>query len=174
MATSLKARIRTMLPAVLQSGVGIVVTKLGLIYQITMDWSSLSSLIAYDSSAQQIITRSTVDGSFAILTITQVLTASQTQQIKTSAGDVNVSTTDGLIIVNKTVGGATNVNLPLASSKVGPVKVVDWKGDAGTNNITVNVTGTDKFNGNSTSMIIAADRASLVLTPLSDGSGYAY
>lgn len=173
MATTLKARIRTMLPAVLTNGVGIAVTKLGLIYTIATDWSKLSQLVSYNPSAEQLLVQSTIDGSFGLVTITQVLTASQTQQIKTTAGDVNVATTDGLIIVNKAVGAATNVNLPAAASKVGPVKVVDWKGDAGTNNITVNVTGTDKLNGNLTSYIIRANGGSLDFTPLNDGSGYA-
>ena len=174
MATTLKARIRTVLPASLVNGVGIVITKLGLIYTIAIDWSSINPLGSYNPSAQNVLVQSTVDGSFGLVTISQIIASSQTQQIKTAAGDVNVAATDGLIAINKTVGEATAVNLPAASAKIGPVKVSDWKGDAGTNNITVNATGTDKMNGNSTSIIVASDRASLVFTPLDDGSGYAY
>ena len=103
----------------------------------------------------------------------QILTASQTQQIKTTAGDVTVAAADGLIAINKTVGGSTTVSLPASSAKIGPVKIVDWKGDAGTNNITIAVTGSDKLNGNLTSWIIGADGGSVVLTPLSNGTGYA-
>lgn len=101
------------------------------------------------------------------------LTATQTQQIKTSSGSVTVAATDSLIAINKTVGAATTVTLPLAASKTVPVKVSDWKGDAGTNNITINVSGSDKLNGNLTSWTIAGDGASLVFSPLQDGSGYA-
>jgi hypothetical protein len=97
----------------------------------------------------------------------------QTQQIITSGATVTVAAKDSLIAVNKTVGSATTVNLPAASSKVGAVKISDFKGDAGTNNITINVAGTDKLNGNLTSWTIGADGGSVVLTPLSDGSGYA-
>jgi hypothetical protein len=173
MAQTLKARIRSLLPAALVAGVGMVITKAGLIYTIAMDWSSLSILSSYDPSAQQLLVQSTVDDSFGLVTITQVITASQTQQIKEDAGDVNVATTDGLIAINKTVGAATAVNLPAASSKVGPVQVSDFKGDAGTNNITVNRAGSDVFPGALTTWTIAANGAAAIFTPLSDGTGWA-
>lgn len=96
-----------------------------------------------------------------------------TQQKKTTSGSVTVATSDVLIAVNKTVGEATPVTLPLSASKLGAVKVADWKGDSLTNNITVSVSGSDKMNGNQTSAIIKTNGASLVFTPLSDGSGYA-
>jgi hypothetical protein len=102
----------------------------------------------------------------------QVLLSGQTQQIKTTAGNVTVAVSDGLIAVNKSVGAATGVTLPDSSTKVGPVKVGDFKGDAGTNNITVTISGAGKFNGNQSSFTIAGNGASYVFTPLADGSGY--
>jgi hypothetical protein len=97
----------------------------------------------------------------------------QTQQVITAGSTVNVMSVDSLIIINKTVGSATTVNLPPSSSKIGQVKIVDWKGDAYTNNITINAVGSDKLNGNLTSWTIGADGGSIVLTPLINGTGYA-
>lgn len=174
MATTLKARIRAVLPAALVDGAGIAITKLGLLYTIAMDWSGFTQLASYDPSGQQLVVQDTSDGSFGLVTITQIVNASQTQQIKTSSGAVNVAANDGLIAVNKTVGAATTVNLPAANIKIGPVKVADWKGDAGTNHITIICNGTDKLNGNVSSIEIDGDGGSLVFTPLKDGSGYAY
>jgi trimeric autotransporter adhesin len=56
----------------------------------------------------------------------------------TASGAVTVSaTTDYYICINKTVGGATTVNLP-ASPNTGQIFLIkDCKGDAGTNNITI-------------------------------------
>lgn len=95
----------------------------------------------------------------------------QTQQIKTTAGNVAVANTDGIIAINKTVGAATVVTLPLSSAKIGPCLIADFKGDAGTNNITITLSGSDKFPGGLSSWIIAADGGSVFLRPLA-GVGY--
>lgn len=139
----LKLRVRSKLPAALVGRSGIFVVKDGLTYYLDLDFQAIANSLA------------------------------QTQQIITADAVVSVAATDGLIAMNKGSGAATTVNLPLAASKIGPVKISDWKGDAGTNNITVNASGTDKLNGNRTSWTIAADGASVVFTPLNNGSGYA-
>lgn len=61
----------------------------------------------------------------------------------TAAGAVTVLPTDYVILVNKTSGAATTVNLP-SLPKVGRMLVIkDGKGDAATNNITLTpATGT--------------------------------
>jgi hypothetical protein len=73
--------------------------------------------------------------------------------------------------MNRTVGAASNVNLPSSASKIGKVKVSDFKGDSGTNIITVNATGTDKFPGGGTTWQIAGNGASVVFDPI-PGIGY--
>jgi hypothetical protein len=73
--------------------------------------------------------------------------------------------------VNKTVGSATTLTLPPANTMLFPVLIVDWKGDAATNNITINPTGTEKIQGLS-SWIIAGDNGSVFLRPI-PGVGYA-
>jgi hypothetical protein len=173
MATKLKIRTLPRFLSSIFAGTGTAIRKDGLATYIDLNWSLFGRAGSYDPSAQQVLIQSTLDSSFQTATIAQLISASQTQQIKTSAGSVNVAANDGLIILNKTVGAATTVNLPASSNKVGPVKIVDWKGDAGTNNITIALVGSDKLNGNLTTWTIAADGASVVCTPLSDGSGYA-
>jgi len=172
-STRLKLRTIPKFLASIFAGTGTAVRKDGLATYVDLDFASLIALTFYDPSAQQVAVRSTADGSYGTVTVSQLIASSQTQQIKTSAGAVNVAANDGLIAINKTVGAATTVNLPAASSKVGPVKISDWKGDAGTNPITIAVVGSDKLNGNLTSWTIASDGGSVVLTPLNDGSGYA-
>ena len=61
--------------------------------------------------------------------------------VKTSSGNYDVTSSDAVVVVNKTVGAATQVNLP-ASPATGRVLIVkDGKGDAGSNNITVSGNG---------------------------------
>lgn len=65
----------------------------------------------------------------------------QKVRLVTAAGAVTVITTDYVIVVKKTVGAATTVDLP-ASPVTGQTFIIkDGKGDARTNNITIVATG---------------------------------
>jgi hypothetical protein len=58
-------------------------------------------------------------------------------RVVTASGTVNVTSSDGTVIIRKTVGAATSVDL-LASPPTGMIVTIkDGKGDAATNNITV-------------------------------------
>ncbi len=94
------------------------------------------------------------------------------EQHITAAGPASVAANAGIVRVDQTVGAAMTLNLPLSSAKTCPVLISDWKLDAGTNNITINLSGTDKFPGNLTSWKIAADGGSVYLRPI-PGVGYA-
>lgn len=89
----------------------------------------------------------------------------------TAGATANVGAASFTVRVNKTVGGAITLTLPLSIAKTVPVLIADWKGDAGTNNITINPTGTEKIQGRS-SWIIAGDNGSIFLRPI-PGVGYA-
>jgi hypothetical protein len=168
----LKLRSRVKFLASIFNGVGTKVRVDGLAAYIDLDFTQFAQITSFDPTTQSLLAQSSIDGSFSRITLSALIAASQTVQIITGISDVTVAATDGLIIMNRTVGAASNVNLPLASTKSGPVKVSDFKGDSGTNIITVNTTGTDKFPGGGTTWQIAANGASLVFTPI-PGTGYA-
>lgn len=92
-------------------------------------------------------------------------------QTITAAGPATILNNAGIVQVNQTVGAAITLNLPPAASKTCPVLIADWKGDAGTNNITINPNGTEKIQGLS-SWKIAGDNGSIYLRPIA-GVGYA-
>lgn len=57
-------------------------------------------------------------------------------RVVTGAGNIALSSTDYVVVVNKTVGAATPVNCPV--NTLGEAFIVkDGKGDAATNNITI-------------------------------------
>jgi hypothetical protein len=93
------------------------------------------------------------------------------EQHITAAGPVVVGNNTGLVRIDQTVGAPITVTLGLASNKIGPVLIADWKGDAGTNNITIALSGSDKFPGNSTTWTISSDAGSFFFRPIS-GAGY--
>lgn len=100
------------------------------------------------------------------------------QRVHTAAGGVTVTNDDAdIIVVKKTVGAATAVLLPDPSTTRKPVRIVDGKYDAATNNITI--TSADASSSPSTKTImggssytIDSNGGSIKLTPLEDGSGW--
>lgn len=67
----------------------------------------------------------------------------------TSGATYAALTTDVLIVINKTVGSPTTVVLPLSTTKSGLYYIKDGKGDAATNNITIDASGGELFDGQS-------------------------
>jgi hypothetical protein len=168
----LKLKILPRIPANLLGSIAITVVKDGITYTIKPDYSNLVELTSFDPS-QELVLVYNRDGTWAIVPVsTLVNNQAGTTQVITAGASAIIGVNDKLIVVNKTVGSATTITLPLSSLKVGAVRVVDFKGDSGTNNITVNVSGSDKFNGSFTSWKIAGDGGSILLTPIS-GIGYA-
>jgi hypothetical protein len=87
-----------------------------------------------------------------------------------AAGPVAIASNSGIVRVDQAAGAAITLNLPPAANKTCPVLIADWKGDAGTNNITIVPSGTEKIQGQS-SWVIAGDTGSIYLRPLA-GVGY--
>lgn len=96
----------------------------------------------------------------------------ETQRKVTAAGSVTIAADDSdIIVIAKTVGAATAVALPSAADRSKPVRIVDGKYDAATNNITISPDGSETIMGGA-SYVIDSNGASIILTPLADGSGW--
>lgn len=171
MSVSLKLRVVPRFLAAIFDGTGTKVRKDGLATYVDLDFSKLTQLGNFDPSQQRLIAQSTVDGSYGLVTVGQVIAGAQSEQVIT-VGDFVVAANDGTIQVNKTVGAATAGLLPDPLSKVGDVWIVDRKKDSSTNNITLTVAGGRLINGFA-SWVIAGDGAAVTLRPLKDGTGYA-
>lgn len=155
-------------PARFFEGPGIDIVAANGALTIGLNYAEFDALTNFDASAKIIAVYDPATGVWNKISLATLINAGQTTQIIT-AGDVTVANNDGLIVVNKTVGAATTVTLGAASSKIGPVKIVDFKADSGTNNITINAAGSDKFNGNLSTWVIGADGGSVVLHPTTSG-----
>lgn len=79
--------------------------------------------------------------------------AARAVRVITAAGAVTVAVTDDMIILNKTVAATTTVNLPATPGTGFHVTIKDGKGDAGTNNITIDGSGSDAIDGSLTTLI---------------------
>jgi hypothetical protein len=84
-----------------------------------------------------------------------------------------VKTNDTRIFFNKTVGAASYLTFPLASTMAYPFEILvkDRKGDAGTNAITASFTGGQTCDG-LTTIIINNPYGWFKIAPQADGSGW--
>lgn len=99
------------------------------------------------------------------------LTSTKKVRIITTAGPQSALASDDVLIIKQTVGAAFTLNVDW-SARTKPLKVVDGKGDAATNNITiVPATGQSQLAVVNGTYIIDGNGGNVVLTPLPDGTG---
>jgi hypothetical protein len=101
------------------------------------------------------------------LLLASAIPPAQVQDI-TTVGPVLILAGTGVVRVQN-VGAPVVLTMPLSANKIGSVLISDWLNAAGTNNITVNLSGADKFPGGLASWTIAADAASIFLRPVPGG-----
>ncbi len=88
-----------------------------------------------------------------------------------SGASYNSVATDTRILVNKTIGSATTVNLLGGASYYQPVLIKDLKGDADVNPITITFPGT--YDGVASPIIINTKYGWIWFNPLATGNFYA-
>ena len=174
---ALKLRLLTKFPALINAAVGLAVTRVGRVYTFLQDWLSIAEVDSIaDPTSRYVVVVSGTDSSdqlYERLAVDNFISSTAGNvQLITAGGAQNIEETAAVVVVNQTVGAAITLTLPLSAAKVGHVKVVDYKGDAGTNNITVVPSGAEEFQGGLTSWVIGSDNASAVFTAI-PGTGYA-
>lgn len=164
-------------PSLVLATTGLVVGKLAGVYTFTINLLAftLTGAVADLTAAQILIFTDNGDGTanYSRISLSDFLaTSGNNVQVITAAGPANINANANTVIVNQTVGAAITLNLPVASSKIGKVKIVDWKGDSDANPITVAPNGSETFNGAAATWTISGQGASAIFDPY-PGHGYA-
>lgn len=164
---SLKLKSALVLPASLDGDNFIDVSQVGGNYTVKADYALLDQGVISDTTQTIIAVYDEVSQSYKGVSIASIyIGPSLVDQHVTEAGPVTVLTNASTVRIDQTVGAAVTLNLPAAASMVAPdFTIADWKGDAGTNNITIVPNGTEKIQGRS-SWTLAADNASIQLRPV--------
>jgi hypothetical protein len=169
---SLKLRVVPRFLASIFDGVGTKVRKDGLASYIDLDFLSLTPLTPVDPATAILAVYDQTAGVYKSMTAASLISsASAVVQDITTGGPANVQANAGVVLVRQAVGAPITLTMPISSAKTTPVLISDFKGDSGTNNITINLTAPDKFPGGLSSWKIAGDGGSLYLRPVS-GIGY--
>lgn len=126
-------------------------------------WSAEAAIFIYNTAAAQ------YQPATPILWSALIGGGGQVVQDVTAPGPANILNNAGIVRVNQIISAPITLVMPASSLKNGSVLVSDYKGDAGANNITVQMSGTDKLPGNNTSWTIAGDCGSIMFRPVSGG-----
>lgn len=149
---NLRVNVTVPFPALVAGAAGLKVLKTNGIWTIQPDFSTLTAqtpvIAQYPTTFIEVWNSQT--GIYSVVSFSTLLSVAVAvaYTIVTAAGTYVVLSTDNLVLINKTVGAANNVQLPAAASRLGaPVVVKDIKGDAAANNITILPFGAELIDG---------------------------
>lgn len=168
----IKGKMNVRFPANVDGDAFITVEKANGTYTFIPDYTILDPTPFLDPAATYVAVWDAGSQSWKVTTLSVLIsgTTGIVQHI-TDPGPADILPNAGIVLVDQTVGAAITLNMPLASVKTCPVLISDWKGDAGTNNITIAMAGSDELPGGLTSWVIGGDTGSIFLRPAS-GFGY--
>jgi hypothetical protein len=168
---NVRVNVNVPFPALVAGATGIKVTKQNGIWTIAADYTAFSqSNVVADPTNSYTLVWNSISGVFTLVQISAVSSLKVIKKL-TAAGPYAALPTDDVLIVNQAVGAPFTVNVDW-SSRTKPLRVVDGKGDAATNNITITPkTGQTQLASTNYSYVIDGNGGSITLTPLPDGSG---
>ena len=168
---ALKLKTSLRLPADIIGQEFITAVRNELIFNIGVDYTLIDPSPVVDPSATLMAIYDANSKSYKSASISSLLSqAGQIVQDITTAGPIAITNNAGIVLVEQAVGAPITLNLPSAASKTCPVLIADWRGDSGTNNITIVPNGAEKIQGKA-QWTIAADTGSIFLRPVA-GKGY--
>ena len=168
---NLRVNVNVPFPALVAGGPAIDVIKQNGIWTLSLDYGEfVPSPTIPDPANSYVLVWNAISGLFTLAPASAV-GSSKVVQTLTAAGPYAAQPNDEVLIVNQTSGAPFTVNVDW-STRTKPLRVVDGKGDAATNNITITpAAGQTQLATVNYSYIIDGNGGSITLTPLSDGSG---
>lgn len=168
---NIRVNVNVPFPARVLGAAGILVSKAGGIWTILLNYAGFAQMPSVaDPANSYSLVWNALTGVYALVPISAV-SGSKSVKTLTAAGPYAALPTDEVLIVKQAAGAPFTVNVDW-SARTKPLRVVDGKGDAATNNITITPsTGQSQLASVNYSYIIDGNGGSITLTPLPDGSG---
>jgi hypothetical protein len=158
-------------PATVKGGGIIAVTKVNGIWTIAVNFAAIVQLQAIpDPANTYVLTWNALTGVPAMVPL-NVAFASKVVKVLTAAGPYAALPTDEVLIIKQAVAAAFTVTVDW-SQRTKALRIVDGKGDAAANNITITpALGQTQMATLNYSYKIDGNGGSITLTPLPDGTG---
>lgn len=134
-------------------------------YPGTLDLTALMEIVSPGTSANG------VNYAITLAQLALIIGSGGAPTFITSGATYASVQTDTKILVNKTIGSETAITLLAASSYFQPILIKDLKGDADSNPITINFTGT--YDGIASPLTINTEYGFIWFYPLASGNFYA-
>lgn len=170
----IKTKINAPFPARVLSEAFIQISKANGNFTIGAGYGQLVQLPTYNPADELIAVQNVGTGEWHKISLSTLLTNTDaTVRVVTEAGDIVVGAATQLLVMSRTADeNPSNIILPLSAQKVGKIKIVDFKGNAGTFPHTISTQGSDTFQSGLTAWTLGGDGASVALDPI-PGTGYA-
>lgn len=168
---NIRVNVNVPFPALVAGAAGIKVTKALGIWTIAPDYTVFPLVTAVaDPSNTYTLVWNAVTGLFTLVLLSAVPSIKVVRTL-TAAGPYAALPTDEVLIIKQTAGAPFTVTVDW-SARTKPLRVVDGKGDAAANNITITpTTGQTQLASVNYSYVIDGNGGSITLTPLPDGTG---
>lgn len=167
----LKAQILPKFPARVQGEGTIKVVRENAVYTFSDDWTLIDIAEGISDLTTTYVKVRQADGTYWRYSLDEIVGSTSALRTVTAAGDVTMLAADNGVFINKDSGEATGVTLLSAAGRNRPFTVVDGKGDAATNNITITPDGSETIIGQA-SWVINLPYGSVTLNPRPDGNGW--
>lgn len=177
---AIRDRVLSKFPAIVNASTGVGLSKvISGVYEFFLDFTKFVRIFSVpDTSAARVLvytpdpTDATINGTYNLMSIADFIGSASLKVQMVTGGNAAILSDSNLVLVNQTVAGPSTLTLPPASQKAGAVLIVDWKGDASTNNITVALSGSETFQGGLTTWKLVGDGSSVSVRPVPN-VGYA-
>lgn len=168
---NIRVNIGAPFPSMVKGGGVVAVAKKNGIWTVSLNLTVLAKVaIAADPANTYVLAYDPLLATTFLVSLAGVFSSKVTKVI-TAAGPYAALPTDDVLIIKQLVGAAFTVNVDW-SARTKPLTIVDGKGDANVNNITITpALGQTQLAQVNYSYIIDASGASITLTPLPDNSG---
>jgi hypothetical protein len=168
---NIRVNVNVPFPSLVSGSAGVKLTKLNGIWTVKLDYSAFqqSGSVA-DPANSYVAIWNAITGVFTAVPISAII-GIRAVKILTAAGPYTALPSDEVLIVKQTAGAPMTVNVDW-SARSKPLRIVDGKCDAFTNNITITpAAGQTQLALVNFSYVIDGNGGSITLTPLPDGSG---
>lgn len=158
-------------PSIIKGSGPIAIAKRNGIWTVSLNFAGFGTAQSVpDPANTYTLVWNALTGVFTLIPISQVA-SNKVVKILTAAGPYAAQPNDEVLIIKQAVAAAFTVTVDW-SARAKPLRIVDGKGDANVNNITITpAAGQTQMATVNYSYVIDGAGGSITLTPLPDGSG---